>query len=145
MFTECGDGIAGIKRRRRDLSSDGVRDLVTSSGRGRLKEDQESSTWRREGWNRIEEYVQYQDDMWDDLLPSMNVSSISKAMQPTFKGRLKGACNKISYLETPTRELGLDKPLLIWRLLWRIPSEAIKCDRNKTQLSWYTYPGRHRR
>ncbi|GKD07140.1 hypothetical protein Tco_1186825 [Tanacetum coccineum] len=44
LFTECGDGVAGIKRRRRDLSSDGVRDLATASGRGRLKEDLESST-----------------------------------------------------------------------------------------------------
>ncbi|GJT10174.1 zinc finger, CCHC-type containing protein [Tanacetum coccineum] len=47
MFTERGDGVAGIKRRRRDLSSDGVRNLATASGRGRLKEDLESSTWRR--------------------------------------------------------------------------------------------------
>ncbi|GJS04600.1 hypothetical protein Tco_0321108 [Tanacetum coccineum] len=44
LFIECGDGIAGIKRRRRDLSNDGVKDLVTASGRGRLKEDLESST-----------------------------------------------------------------------------------------------------
>ncbi|GJV72135.1 hypothetical protein Tco_1492130 [Tanacetum coccineum] len=64
-------------------------------------------------WNRIEEYIQYQDDLWDDLLPSMNVSSISEAMQPTFRGRLKRACNQISYLETPTREVGLKNPYLI--------------------------------
>ncbi|GJW60090.1 zinc finger, CCHC-type containing protein [Tanacetum coccineum] len=44
LFTECGDGITCIKRCRRDLSSDDVRDLVTTSGRGRLKEDLESST-----------------------------------------------------------------------------------------------------
>ncbi|GJY93841.1 hypothetical protein Tco_0509623, partial [Tanacetum coccineum] len=43
----AGDGIAGIKRRRRDQSSHGVRNMVTTSGRGRLKEDLESSTWRR--------------------------------------------------------------------------------------------------
>nr|GEV25057.1 putative reverse transcriptase domain-containing protein [Tanacetum cinerariifolium] len=36
----------GIKRRRRALSSDGVRKLATVSGPGRLKEDLESSTWR---------------------------------------------------------------------------------------------------
>ncbi|GJW88851.1 hypothetical protein Tco_0164191 [Tanacetum coccineum] len=42
-----GDGVAGIKRRRRDLSGDGVRNLATTSGRGRLKEDLESSTWRQ--------------------------------------------------------------------------------------------------
>ncbi|GJT15160.1 hypothetical protein Tco_0873866 [Tanacetum coccineum] len=44
LFTEHGDGVTGIMRRRRDLSSDGVRDLATASGRGRLKEDLESST-----------------------------------------------------------------------------------------------------
>ncbi|GJU01393.1 hypothetical protein Tco_1111731 [Tanacetum coccineum] len=42
--TQHGDGVAGIKRRRRDLSSDGVRDLTTALGCGRLKEDPESST-----------------------------------------------------------------------------------------------------
>ncbi|GKA86831.1 hypothetical protein Tco_0808542 [Tanacetum coccineum] len=47
MFTERGDGVACIKRRRRDLSSNGVKYLVTTSGRGRLKDDLESSTWRR--------------------------------------------------------------------------------------------------
>ncbi|GKE30291.1 hypothetical protein Tco_1445675, partial [Tanacetum coccineum] len=50
LFTKRGDDVAGIKRRRRDLSSDGVRDLdgirdlATVSGHGRLKEDLESST-----------------------------------------------------------------------------------------------------
>ncbi|GKB66388.1 hypothetical protein Tco_0927800, partial [Tanacetum coccineum] len=46
-----GDGVAGIKRRRRDLYSDGVRNFApagaTASRCGRLKEDLESSTWRR--------------------------------------------------------------------------------------------------
>ncbi|GKA69371.1 hypothetical protein Tco_0775435 [Tanacetum coccineum] len=44
--------------------------------------------------------------MWDDPLPSMNVSSIADGMQPTFRGRMKRACNQISYLEMPTQELG---------------------------------------
>ncbi|GJW28413.1 hypothetical protein Tco_0045288 [Tanacetum coccineum] len=44
-----GDGVAGMKRRRHDLSGDGVRNLVTASGRGRLKEDLESSTWQVRG------------------------------------------------------------------------------------------------
>ncbi|GKC97900.1 hypothetical protein Tco_1168175 [Tanacetum coccineum] len=38
LLTERGDGVAGIKRRRRDLSSDGVRNLATASKRGRPKE-----------------------------------------------------------------------------------------------------------
>ncbi|GKC96967.1 hypothetical protein Tco_1162409 [Tanacetum coccineum] len=37
------DGVAGIKRRRRDPSSDGIRDLAMASGRGRLNEDLASS------------------------------------------------------------------------------------------------------
>ncbi|GJR42157.1 hypothetical protein Tco_1310260 [Tanacetum coccineum] len=44
LFTERGDCVAGIKRCCHDLSSDNVRDQVTASGRGRLKEDLESST-----------------------------------------------------------------------------------------------------
>ncbi|GKB87413.1 hypothetical protein Tco_0959685, partial [Tanacetum coccineum] len=43
LLTELGDGVAGIKRHRRDPSSDNVRDLVTASGRSRLNEDLESS------------------------------------------------------------------------------------------------------
>ncbi|GKD10025.1 hypothetical protein Tco_1189710 [Tanacetum coccineum] len=44
MHTVRGDGVTGIKRRCRDLYGDGVRNLATASGRGRLKEDLESST-----------------------------------------------------------------------------------------------------
>ncbi|GJU68224.1 hypothetical protein Tco_1254483 [Tanacetum coccineum] len=47
MHTTRGDGVIGIKRRRRDPSSDDVRDLVTASGRSRLNEDLESSTEQR--------------------------------------------------------------------------------------------------
>nr|GEU68146.1 MAK10-like protein [Tanacetum cinerariifolium] len=42
----CIQWLAGIKRRRRDISSDGVRNFGMASGHGRLKEDLESSTWR---------------------------------------------------------------------------------------------------
>ncbi|GJT61979.1 hypothetical protein Tco_1005512, partial [Tanacetum coccineum] len=73
-----------------------------------------NSLTEEEGWNRIEEYVQYQDDLWDNLSPPMNVSSISEAMQPTFRGRLKRACNQISYLETPARKVRLKNPYLIY-------------------------------
>nr|GEY55746.1 protein kinase-like domain, concanavalin A-like lectin/glucanase domain protein [Tanacetum cinerariifolium] len=46
MQTVAEEGVAGIKRRRHDLSSDGVRNLVTASGRGRLKEGNASSVER---------------------------------------------------------------------------------------------------
>ncbi|GJY34712.1 DNA-directed DNA polymerase [Tanacetum coccineum] len=71
------------------------------------------SLTEEEGWIRIKEYVQYQDDLWDDMSPPLNISSILKTMQPTFRGRLKRACNQISYLETSTREVGLKTPYLI--------------------------------
>ncbi|GJT52866.1 retrotransposon protein, putative, ty3-gypsy subclass [Tanacetum coccineum] len=37
MHTACGDGVEGIKQHRRDLSSNGVINLATASGHGRLK------------------------------------------------------------------------------------------------------------
>ncbi|GJX66488.1 MAK10-like protein [Tanacetum coccineum] len=43
LFTKRGDGVTGTNRRRRDLSRDGVRDLVTALGCGGLKGDLESS------------------------------------------------------------------------------------------------------
>ncbi|GJX69766.1 hypothetical protein Tco_0305493 [Tanacetum coccineum] len=43
--TLARDDVTGIKRRRRNQSSDGVRIMATASRRGRLKEDLESSTW----------------------------------------------------------------------------------------------------
>ncbi|GJT20598.1 hypothetical protein Tco_0890535 [Tanacetum coccineum] len=46
-MTEPGDGVTLIKRRCHDIHGDGVRDLATASGRGRLKVDLEPSTWRR--------------------------------------------------------------------------------------------------
>ncbi|GJS26320.1 putative reverse transcriptase domain-containing protein [Tanacetum coccineum] len=48
MYTPRGDGVASIKRCRRNLSGDGVMKMTTASGRGRLKEDLKSSTWRRQ-------------------------------------------------------------------------------------------------
>ncbi|GKD08944.1 hypothetical protein Tco_1188629 [Tanacetum coccineum] len=44
LLIERGDGVASIKRRRRDLFCDDVWNLEMASGRGRLKEDLESST-----------------------------------------------------------------------------------------------------
>nr|GEU32561.1 hypothetical protein [Tanacetum cinerariifolium] len=47
FFSEHGDGVTSIKRRRRGLSGDGVWTLATASQRSRLKVDLEPSTWRR--------------------------------------------------------------------------------------------------
>ncbi|GJR56429.1 hypothetical protein Tco_1406950 [Tanacetum coccineum] len=59
----------------------------------------------------------------------MNISSISEAMQPTLRGRLKRACNRISFLETPTREVGLKNPYLICDYCGG-SHEADECEQN---------------
>ncbi|GJR11242.1 hypothetical protein Tco_0793894 [Tanacetum coccineum] len=72
MQIVTGDDVSGIKRCRRDLYSDSIRNFVTASGRGRLKEDLESSMWRRcqdykatpsreslsEAWTRFKDLLQ---------------------------------------------------------------------------------------
>ncbi|GJT57595.1 hypothetical protein Tco_0992649 [Tanacetum coccineum] len=87
------------------------------------------SSLTEEGWNRIEEYIQYQDDLWDEPSHSMNISSILEAMQPTLRGRLKRACKQIAFLETPTREVGLKNPYLICDYC-RGSDEADECEQN---------------
>ncbi|GJY47519.1 hypothetical protein Tco_0690326 [Tanacetum coccineum] len=47
-----------------------------------------------EAWIRIDEYVQYQDDPWDEPSPSMSISSILEATQPTLRERLKRSSDK---------------------------------------------------
>nr|GEU36370.1 reverse transcriptase domain-containing protein [Tanacetum cinerariifolium] len=49
----AGDGVTGMKRCHRDVSSDGVRNFLMASGHGRLKEDLDSSTWRRRQGNNV--------------------------------------------------------------------------------------------
>ncbi|GJY35624.1 hypothetical protein Tco_0421002 [Tanacetum coccineum] len=102
-----------------ETASQAIHDAVTTHLIDRSKLDQFvqfrfSSLTEEEGWNRIKEYVQYQDDLWDEPSPSMNISSIAEAMQPTLKGRLKRACKQISFLKTPTQEVGLKNPYLIY-------------------------------
>ncbi|GJW59979.1 hypothetical protein Tco_0109314 [Tanacetum coccineum] len=67
MHTVRGEGVAGKKRHRHDLSGDGVRNLATASGRGRLKKDLESSTWRqRKSFTVVEDSDK--DGIFNDLL-----------------------------------------------------------------------------
>ncbi|GJY15649.1 MAK10-like protein [Tanacetum coccineum] len=66
MQTVAGEGVAGIKRRRRELSSDGVRIMLTASGRGRLKEDLDSSTRQRPS-NWLERLPAGSITTWEDL------------------------------------------------------------------------------
>nr|GEU39074.1 hypothetical protein [Tanacetum cinerariifolium] len=70
----------------------------------------------------------------------MNVSSISEAMQPTFRRRLKRACNQISFLETPTREVGLKNPYLICDYCGG-SHEADECRQNNLAEQVYLFGG----
>ncbi|GJX35839.1 hypothetical protein Tco_0247396 [Tanacetum coccineum] len=60
MLTKCGDGVASIKRHRRDLSSDGVRKLTTTSGDENLRE-----LSGEEAWEAIENFTQVKKE-WDN-------------------------------------------------------------------------------
>ncbi|GJU30693.1 hypothetical protein Tco_1174282 [Tanacetum coccineum] len=71
VHTEHGDGVAIIKRRHQDLYRDGVRDLATASGRGRLKENLESSTWRRRHDFKATPY-----GMVHEVLPGVSVRGL---------------------------------------------------------------------
>ncbi|GKA41594.1 hypothetical protein Tco_0734254 [Tanacetum coccineum] len=79
-----------------------------------------------EGWNRIEEYVQYQDITWEEPAP-MNISYISEVIKPTFEGRLKSAQEQLSYLTTPIRRKTLRNPYLICEICGGA-HEADECD-----------------
>ncbi|GKD41964.1 hypothetical protein Tco_1266609 [Tanacetum coccineum] len=59
-----------------------------------------------EGWIRIKEYVQYQDDLWDEPSSCRNVSSLSEAMQPTLRAHLKRPANECE-LNNPSEKVCL--------------------------------------
>ncbi|GJS56133.1 zinc finger, CCHC-type containing protein [Tanacetum coccineum] len=107
-------------------------DNISQKDRGKLDQFAHfrfSSLTKEQVWNQIKEYVQYQDDLWDDPSPPMNISSISGVIQPMFKGHLKRACMQISHLEAPHREIRLRKPYLICDFSGGA-HEADECDQN---------------
>ncbi|GKC29747.1 hypothetical protein Tco_1037041 [Tanacetum coccineum] len=91
VFNTAYWGFLGAQIRRITLDGYGVLDVRTDDRRKlyQFTQFRFGSLTVEEGWNRVEEYVQYQDDLWDDMSPPMDVSSILEAMQPTFSGHLK--------------------------------------------------------
>ncbi|GJS20209.1 hypothetical protein Tco_0448841 [Tanacetum coccineum] len=78
----AGDGVTNIKRRRRDQSSDGVRIMATVSGRGRLKEDLESSTWRwRQEHKATPTSKDNEDPSWSTSFKTMRTQKTSSALE----------------------------------------------------------------
>ncbi|GJS76001.1 reverse transcriptase [Tanacetum coccineum] len=96
-------------------------DLIRQSPHHGLNKD--------DGWNRIEEYVQYHDITWEEPAPTMNISSISKIIKPTFEGRLKRAQEQLYYLTTPKGAKSLKNPYLICDICGGA-HEADECDSN---------------
>ncbi|GJX79297.1 hypothetical protein Tco_0327446 [Tanacetum coccineum] len=76
-----GDGVASIKRRRHDLSSDGFKDLTTALGRNRLKSDLEDSTASQSRQHGKSESISYR-------LPDKVVNSCSAFLCPDTLVRL---------------------------------------------------------
>ncbi|GKC25546.1 hypothetical protein Tco_1027696 [Tanacetum coccineum] len=108
-------------------------DNISPEDRGKLDQFAHfcfSSLREEEGWNCIEEYVQYQDDLWDDPPPPVNVSSILEIIIPTLEGRLRKACNQISYLATPMQLESSRNPYLICDICGGT-HEVDECDQNR--------------
>nr|GEV08809.1 hypothetical protein [Tanacetum cinerariifolium] len=103
--------------------------LITDTGLIILTQYRFSQLNKDEGWNRIEEYVQYQNSTWEEPASTMNISSIAKMIRPTFEGRIKKAQEQRCYLTTPEGEKSLKNPYLICDIC-RGTHEADECDSN---------------
>ncbi|GKE89474.1 hypothetical protein Tco_1566949, partial [Tanacetum coccineum] len=69
-------------------------------------------------------------DLWDDPPPPVNVSSILEIIIPTLEGRLRKACNQISYLATPMQLESSRNPYLICDICGGT-HEVDECDQNR--------------
>ncbi|GJR48284.1 RNA-directed DNA polymerase, eukaryota, reverse transcriptase zinc-binding domain protein [Tanacetum coccineum] len=138
-MTVARDDVAGIKRHRRDLSSDSVRNLATASGHGRLEEDLESSTWRRRldykgessgKKNDCDEvHVDLGNKLGDDSLEKVHKETVNKEnseeLSPCVSESMVGPCK--SPTNSSQKEC-VDKTehdnLPLWVKLCNIPLEA---------------------
>nr|GEW97296.1 hypothetical protein [Tanacetum cinerariifolium] len=89
------------------------------------------------GWDHIEEFVQYQEDSWDDPLSHEYASFASELTKPTIVDRLKRAHQQLSYLTTPTREKSLKNTYLICDICGGA-HEADECDQNVSHEQVFT-------
>ncbi|GKD85394.1 DNA-directed DNA polymerase [Tanacetum coccineum] len=88
-----------------------------------------ASLYEDEGWDRIEEFVQYQEDSWDDPLSYEYVSLDSELTKPTMEDQMKRSHQQLSYLTTLTRRKSLKNAYLICDICGRA-HEADECDQN---------------
>ncbi|GJV29683.1 putative reverse transcriptase domain-containing protein [Tanacetum coccineum] len=92
------------------------------------------------GWERIEDYVQYQDNMWGEPSPIVNISSIPEIAKPTFEERPKADSENLSYLTILTKGKRLRNPYLICDICGGA-HEADECDSNglreQVSLLWH--------
>ena len=65
-----------------------------------------------EGWNRIEEYAQDQDDTWDEPDSTICISEIMQTL--SSEDRLRKLHERVSYLAGSRKDKQLSIPYLIW-------------------------------
>nr|GEV71695.1 hypothetical protein [Tanacetum cinerariifolium] len=73
-----GGNYSGQQRVVKCFNCQGEGHMARQCPKPKRKKDATWSLPEEEGWNRIKEYVQYQDDLWDNPSPSMNISSITE-------------------------------------------------------------------
>ncbi|GJR49612.1 hypothetical protein Tco_1400133 [Tanacetum coccineum] len=135
------DGLTVIKRRRRNLSSNGVRDLVTASGRGRLKEDLESSTlrWRQDYKEHLKMEMEipcsnkikfitacsFSNDSFEDIMKAQ-VSVIKASATLNIQAFKIKKSVSISFRMTQVHKMAKDHMMMIRDYDWMMISKKLK-------------------
>ncbi|GJU59072.1 reverse transcriptase domain-containing protein [Tanacetum coccineum] len=100
-----------------------------------------TSLYEDEGWDRIEEFVQYQEDSWDDPSSHEYVLLASELTKPTIEDQLKRAHQQLSYLTTLTHRKYFKNAYLICDI-YGGAHEADECDQNMSHEQVFTTLGR---
>ncbi|GJX55645.1 hypothetical protein Tco_0285542 [Tanacetum coccineum] len=128
-----------LHKRRKAASRQQRNESLAIAGRN-LFDDETYSLNEEKGWNLIEEYIRYQDDTWDDPPLPMNISSISEIIKSTLEGRLRRACEQLSYLITPIGVENLRNPYLNCAI-YRDAHVADECIQNRPHEQVYLSGG----
>nr|GFA29075.1 hypothetical protein [Tanacetum cinerariifolium] len=73
--------------------------------------------------------VSLEESTWEEPTSTINISSTSEIIKPTFEGLLKKAQEQLCYLTTPTGEKSLKTPYHIYDICGDA-HEAGECDSN---------------
>ncbi|GKB83940.1 hypothetical protein Tco_0950835 [Tanacetum coccineum] len=104
LLTDRGDSVTGIKRRRRDPSSDGVRDLVMASGRRTIDQSVGGKLRDRnakESWELLEDLALYDNESWNDprdFAKPVKAIALPQDVSSTSDRRLIDLENQVQHL-----------------------------------------------